>query len=223
MVQPRGKRDSQFRFVVSIMTLVYMRTRNDEYGAVSVLSSVPRKSQEEVCAWDSGECRLGRSPGVERAKHKIVVPRTTTRIPYTQIFYIKGPINHSNDAVEPCAHSHLVPLFPSLSHHQILPFSVLLASLFIFSGIAAAGPPSSPRGYDKDHDMGYGDHDKCYGDIYAPECIVDPTDPSVSWVCTLSLPCILWPLSDSLSDLHDLRPRSVLGRSVHVVQVPQVL
>jgi hypothetical protein len=127
-------------------------------------------------------------------------------------FLYKRPNNPSNDAVEPRAHSHLVSLFPSLSNHQMLSlFSVLLAPLLFFSGIAAAGPASAPRGYD--------DYGKDHGEISAPYC----TDPTWDWVCTLSLPRIPRPLSDLLSDLQQPRPKSVLGRSVPVVDVQQGL
>jgi hypothetical protein len=169
-----------------------------------------------------GRCHSGRSLGVERVKAQWplwLVPincedNTVVFLNKHSDFQYKRPIKHSNDAVEHCAHSLLVPLFPSLLHRQMLSLFSVLAFLFIISGIAAAGPAIAPRGYD--------DHDKCYGDIYAPECL-DPTDPLVSWVCTVSLPCILWPLSDPLSVLQQLRPRPVLGRSVPVVDLRQVL
>ena len=62
----------------------------------------------------------------------------------TQILFIAGPVNHSNDAFQP-----LNPV-PSSStneviEHQMSLFAILLTSLFLFPGdaVAGIGAPSS--------------------------------------------------------------------------------
>jgi hypothetical protein len=56
----------------------------------------------------------------------------------TQILFIAGPVNHSNDAYQP-----LNPVPSSSTHkvieHQMSLFTILLTSLFFFPGFAVAG------------------------------------------------------------------------------------
>ena len=75
--------------------------------------------------------------------------------------------------------------------------AILLASLFFFSGFAAAG-------------------------IAAPASCISP----LAWVCMLSQLYVLGPLSDLLaprSDIQQFAPRSVRGRSVHHVDMQRGL
>jgi hypothetical protein len=120
-----------------------------------------------------GSCRSGRNLDVNRAEvytvrwrlYQLTVwiilpPECPTN--RNSDFLYKGPNQPFKRCVcQPCAHFHLVTLYPTLSQHQMFS-SALLASLFLFFGLAAAGQ------------------------IIAPACTV----PSWSWVCMLSLPCI---------------------------------